>query len=116
MVHNLTKENFFDDLRTKCPLAVEDFCKWIDNYKVLVGWDKIFQCNAGTGQVLKLHELPLELQTGVIGRYIVERMALVPENGVMKYEDSAGTEHREHLARMFKIIETDFEKKKNSLN
>lgn len=116
MVQPLTKENFFNDLEKECPDAVEDFKQWIDEFKVKIGWDKIFVCNPGTGQVLKFDSIPFELQTGIIGRYIVERMCAITETGVQNYERSAGREHREHLVQMFKTVQHDLEKKKNALN
>lgn len=73
---NITKENFFNAQREHFPLAVEHFCTWIDKYKELVEWNIIFNDEAdytGTpGNAPKFHDIPYEMQLGIILRYIME--------------------------------------------
>lgn len=72
MIPNLNKENFWDELERQFPDAVKRFYDWIDEYKIEAGWDKIFKCNEGTGQVVKFHEVPVEIQMGIISRFLFE--------------------------------------------
>ena len=76
---NLTKENFFNALREKHPQAVEFFCRWIDEYKKSVNWNKLFNsdsdyqdANGKNAPAPKFHELPFEMQNGIIARFELE--------------------------------------------
>ncbi len=65
-MENLNKENFWNALMAKYPKAVEHFCNWIDEYKNEVKWNDIF------GKNVKFHDLPFEMQNGIIARYELE--------------------------------------------
>lgn len=58
-MNNLTKENFFNEIKIKYPAAMESFCKWIDEYKQKNNWGQLFL----TG--IKYHNIPLEMQIGL---------------------------------------------------
>lgn len=63
----MTKENFWNQLKKDYPEAVEHFCKWIDEYKREVGWIKLF------GPRVKFHDLPIDMQNGIIARFDLEK-------------------------------------------
>lgn len=72
-MENLNKNNFWDDLHKKYPVAYIHFCDFIDEYKKEVGWDRLF--NAGNfSEAPKFHDLPIELQFGIIVRFSGEMM------------------------------------------
>jgi hypothetical protein len=75
---NLTKENFWNEMKEKYPDAMAIFCDWIDRYKRAVDWDNLF--NAGlpdtTGKMSeapKYHQLPIHLQFGIWVCFIESR-------------------------------------------
>jgi hypothetical protein len=102
MLHNLTKENFFNALRTKCPEAVDEFCKWIDEYKKDNNWVKLF------GPDIKFHDLPFEMQQGIIARFELEMGYNFDGNSVQIYRSIA--ESRKHaikhlfVSRQYRLI------------
>lgn len=70
----LTKENFWNALKERFPAEVDHFCRWIDEYKKNVRWDKLFPTI--TADILyplsggkKFHDLPIDMQAGIIYRY-----------------------------------------------
>jgi hypothetical protein len=65
-MQNLNKENFWNEVHAKYPDACQHFCKWIDDYKAEVGWDKIFAPG------VKFHDVPIEIQNGILARYELE--------------------------------------------
>lgn len=73
-MQNLTKENFFNEMKEKYPLAMKDFCNWIDKYKVQNNWDMLF--NGGLQitehvetRAPKFHDLPFAMQIGIMAQY-----------------------------------------------
>ncbi len=85
---NLNKENFWNDLHKQYPKAVDDFCKWIDQYKKDIGWDKLLNKNyhktnirrASNGEITgidfsapKFHDLPFDMQRGILLKYFEEK-------------------------------------------
>ncbi len=88
-MESLTKENFWNDLHAKYPLAVDQFCKWIDEYKKRIGWNKLFNdCyiesnvrRAANGEIChidysapKFHDIPFDMQRGIITRFFEEHI------------------------------------------
>lgn len=69
MKENLNKENFWNEVMEKYPLATNLFCKWIDEYKEAVNWNKLFAANDNTDQLhsskYKFHEIPYAMQQGI---------------------------------------------------
>lgn len=80
----LTKENFFNEMMEQFPNATKLFCDWIDEYKKMVNWNKLFndtysQNNikrASNGEICsidfsapKFHELPYDIQAGIWIRF-----------------------------------------------
>lgn len=57
---NLNKVNFFNQLQELYPEAMGVFCQWIDDYKKRIKWDQYFYL------FLKFHDLPFEMQTGIM--------------------------------------------------
>jgi hypothetical protein len=98
MVQNLTKENFFDELRERFPNAVDHFCKWIDDYKVDNNWLAIF------GPDVKFHHLPFEMQNGIISRYELELHNNTDGRGKNIYEN-IGEEYKMAIRDIFQDLE-----------
>jgi hypothetical protein len=84
-MNNLTKENFWNDMYLKYPLAMKAFCKWIDEYKEKNKWKRLFNSNyklihstdheGTTSSIIsepKFHDLPLAMQMGIWGEYLDE--------------------------------------------
>lgn len=86
-MQNLNKSNYFDKLKEKYPKAVELFCSWVDTYKTSVHWNTLFNAD---GRFIhkdedkpvapKFHDLPYELQYGIILRFFAQfgRLILLP--------------------------------------
>lgn len=78
----LTKENFFDAMSEKYPNAMQRFNDFIDKYKTSVNWNELFndeESYTGTpGNAPKFHEIPYELQVGVIMLFIRENVSFMP--------------------------------------
>lgn len=115
MIPNLTKENFFDELESKFPEAVAKFKKWIDDYKTEVNWHLLFKTNEGTAKPINYKSIPIEMQCGIMGRFIVENMAAIPGTGKQNYLNSV-VEYRSHLTEMFQTIQEDIKKQNVSHN
>lgn len=79
----LTKENFWNEVSEKYPKATAHFKRWIDQYKGLNDWEKLFNqnCRYGTGSPYpdkypKYHDLPTFMQFGIFIQYAAETMGL----------------------------------------
>ncbi len=87
MENKLTKENCFNELLEKYPVTHAKFLAWVDAYKVEVGWEKLFNPNykmirvqtdqSDQGFIIegvnpKFHELPYDMQYGIIMRFLAE--------------------------------------------
>lgn len=81
-MENLNKENFFNEVEALCPMAMEYFKRWIDEYKKEVGWSALFgesqsqlkpKNGIKVGRIApKFHDLPFEMQNGIIARFELE--------------------------------------------
>jgi hypothetical protein len=74
-MEGLTKENFFNEQMRINPLVTQRFCDWVDEYKSEANWDFLFNAGYGDGtheptRAPKFHELPLELQEGIMGVFL----------------------------------------------
>lgn len=63
-------ENFWNEMKQKYPVAMENFCVWIDKYKKDHWWEQLFnQGTINTGNTYykapKYHELPNAMQFGI---------------------------------------------------
>lgn len=72
---NLNKENFFNKMNEKYPVAMKKFCLWIDEYKKKNDWEILFgnRFKAKHEQV-KYHDLPLEMQITIWMVFNIETM------------------------------------------
>lgn len=79
-MESLTKENFFNNLKEKYPLAIEDFCIWMDKYKKENNWEELFNSGyediskdskTGFSKAPKFHDLPLAIQIGILHQYFL---------------------------------------------
>lgn len=75
-MENLNKDNFWNEIEQKYPVQFKYFSEWIDNYKESVGWDSLFGNNIDAVHYkqhqIKFHDIPLEMQLGVILRFAGE--------------------------------------------
>lgn len=87
-LESLTKENFWNEIQEKYPLAMKLFSEWIDEYKVKIGWDSLFNGGIAIPQndvrlrdthvetvAPKFHNLPYDMQFGIISRFGMEMFA-----------------------------------------
>lgn len=82
MNENLNKANFFDKMSKLYPVAMKDFHKWIDAYKASVDWEKLFPnysfyrgfnySDETKVKGAKFHDIPYEMQLGILLRYACE--------------------------------------------
>lgn len=92
---NLNKENFWNEMHIIYPEAVDRFCKWIDEYKVAINWDSLFNT------LIKFHDIPYEFQMGIMNRFFIESFASNEEyysNG--ETEEEYHNEMREALRQL----------------
>lgn len=82
-MENLNKENFWNRMKEQQPLATKMFCEWIDEYKKIVGWDAMFGNIFPTEKKIKFHDIPYEMQMGIMNRFFIEAFA-----GKEEYERS----------------------------
>lgn len=113
-MENLSKENFWKELEKKYPQAVELFYKWIDKYKEEVGWDRLFSNGQyfmeadGTGGhriETKFHDIPFEMQNGVLARFDIECFhGVITGKGKAFYESQ-----RDHYVKGFEELFQDLQ-------
>lgn len=112
-VDNLTKENFWNDMHSECPEAVEHFRNWIDNYKKEVNWETLF--GGEIVRAAKFHDLPFEMQNGIIARYELELFNNKNGEGVSKYIDIAN-HYKEQLKNLFRDVQRSIILRAKKLN
>lgn len=83
----LTKENFWNELLEKFPKGMKVFCDWIDQYKAMVGWKRLFNegyvlnkdhkigfmVDPGKTQAPKFHDIPYAMQMGIWIAFVQDR-------------------------------------------
>jgi hypothetical protein len=89
-MEGLTKENFWNVIGEHNPTGLKHFCDWIDDWKKEVGFDLI--CYAA----VKFHDLPLEMQHGIIVRYCFET-----KFGLVGYQTMVLTDFIHELEKFF---------------
>jgi hypothetical protein len=68
-MEGLTKQNFWNDIEKDYPCQVQRFKDWVDNFKRTVEWSPI--------RGAKFHDLHLELQYGILLRFVREEKIVV---------------------------------------
>jgi hypothetical protein len=95
-MQSLTKENFWDVLHARFPDAVDEFYKWIDEYKARNNWEGLIKpypikrepIEDGKVEIsfstksMKFHDLPYAMQYGIWAEY----SATVWKAGAWEYE------------------------------
>lgn len=99
-MNNLGKENFWNKMSENLPAAVDLFCKWIDEYKKEVGWSALF----ATG--VKFHDIPYELQMGIMNRFFIEAFAGKEEYALPERAIEYRNEMEYALVRLNKKLKT----------
>lgn len=92
-MENLGKENFWNEMERLYPKAVDVFKKWIDGYKRRVGWVEQF------GPSVKFHDLPYELQMGIMNRFFIETYA-----GEKEYINNCQGRYREETVHSLRQL------------
>lgn len=101
---SLTKENFWNEIKERYPEAVDHFCTWIDGYKKEVGWNDLF------GEIFKFHNLPFDMQNGIISRFDLECY-----NGKLKAAEILAAEPS-RMRDLFKDLQDKIIKRQIKLN
>jgi len=68
-------KKYWDAVKETCPDAFLIFSRWIDEYKESVGWNFLFSSykeGKETKSLIKFHDLPYEMQIGVLLRFFME--------------------------------------------
>lgn len=92
-MQSLTKENFWDELMAQYPTAVGLFCDWIDQYKKEVNWNILFNSNSDyqdmngkNAAAPKFHDLPIDMQTGIVQRFFLEHFPVLLDTSEKQVE------------------------------
>jgi len=102
-MESLTKENFWNELHDKYTAEVEDFCKWIDQYKARIFWPLLFEYKE-----MKYHNLPIAMQIGIFLQY-------VSENGSRHGIEIPIITHQDDFERIPYVIKDFFRSKHNDV-
>lgn len=122
---NLSKGNFWNKIETDFPLAMKAFHLWIDEYKQAVDWEILFNAGWHKGvstsfdshghplshvtkhQTPKFHNLPYEMQIGILIRFFDDTTKLSHFDGVngFVYTDRLLNEPIPYLTESFEEIE-----------
>jgi hypothetical protein len=89
-MENLNKENFWNALKLKYPEAVDNFCKWIDEYKKRedIDWYYLFgNDKRDSMEHIKFHDIPLEMQIGILLLYVKEFYSLSGDKFTFTFEN-----------------------------
>lgn len=108
-MNNLTKENFFNDLRKQYPAAVDYFSQWIDKYKQEVNWNELF------GEKVKFHDIPFEMQNGILARFELELFNNRAGRGKEEYSKVANI-FKGQLKALFADLQTGINDRSVKLN
>lgn len=65
---NLNKENFWNEINMKYTEEMNQFSRWIDEYKLKIDWSQLFRL----GGEIKFHDLPIALQIGIFIQFTYE--------------------------------------------
>lgn len=71
----LTKENFWNQLHSDYPEAMQIFCDWIDEYKKEVDWDNLFKPKTALNTIFytKFHDIPHAMQMGIWFAFVIDQ-------------------------------------------
>lgn len=100
----LTKENFLDEIAIKYPVAFKKFSEWIDEYKIEVEWDDLFNRPNGVPHLgVKYHDLPYGLQLGIW-------IEFASDFSVCGYEvDFIDYDMKEDVNSLFQVLQEEIE-------
>lgn len=70
--NNLNKKDFWNGIIGQYPKAGKLFCNWIDDYKRAISWELYFVNCTTESHHIKFHDLPLDMQIGIIVRFFWE--------------------------------------------
>lgn len=121
-MQNLNKENFWNELHAKYPTAVNHFCKWIDEYKKEVGWNKLFNSDSEyqnadgkNAPAPKFHDLPFDMQNGILARFELELFNNKAGKG-KEVADKLREDYKGVLTKIFADLQNSIDKRGKTLN
>lgn len=83
---NLNKKNTFtEEWEQRFPNVAKHFKNWIDEYKRDIDWNELFQ--NGIESYVKFHDVPLELQYGIICKWLNTFRRSYTINCVVDYDN-----------------------------
>lgn len=92
-MNNLSKENFFNEMSTKYPSAMERFCNWVDDYKKSVNWSLLFNSDSNwqdaagkNAPAPRLHDIPYEMQFGILIKFASEVLMFSEKDMITMFE------------------------------
>lgn len=105
---NLDKE-FWNNMHTSFPDAVECFYKWIEDYKKEIDWKSLFGDK-------NFSDIPFEMQNGIMARFELEFYNWTTvTKGKAEYQESA-KRYRTQIISFFAILKKKLLYKKSRLN
>lgn len=102
-MEELTKENFWNEMEQKYPIAMEKFKVWIDKYKLDNDWNNLFgkhdlyteeeyPYRTTFSQTPKFHELPTAMQYGIFYEFVCRfTMEIKEDEGVVFIDNTKET-------------------------
>ncbi len=69
---NLDLQSFWKPFEKKCPIAVDEFKRWMDLYKKEIKWNSLFgnDLRGFQDNHMKFHNIPFEMQFGILMEFL----------------------------------------------
>jgi len=109
-LESLTKENFFNEMQEKYPKSMGLFCKWIDDYKKAVDWDKVFPNPYKDPRIknpLKYHHLPYAMQQGIWIEFVGQNLHKFFEQPEYSYSGDLEEDIKTVFSEIVPLIDAD---------
>lgn len=117
-IDNLSKDNFWNEVEKKYPVAFKHFSKWIDEYKKETNWEELFgndhKYNHGIAGT-KFHDIPFDMQNGILARYELELFNNHGGQGKKAYEFIAENQ-KVNLRSLFSEVQTKLVQRNKNIN
>lgn len=113
VIQNFTKENLWNEIKEKYPDSFEHFSKWIDEYKKAVGWETLFGGDLVASP--KFHDLPVEMQIGILSRYQFETWTLTVDKSEKVFQNAVSV-YQNDLSQLFQNYQATIQINKINTN
>lgn len=110
----LTKEEFWDPLKDKFPDAFDFFAKWIDDYKEESNWKALFN-ETPERPAPKFHDLPFEMQNGIIARFELELFNNAAGHG-KEIAKNVQANYKGQIVNLFRDLQSQIVKRQDKFN